>query len=355
MTDYPFVTLILPIRNESAFIESGLSAVLNQDYQGEMEILIADGMSTDNTRQIIQKVIALQPRRSIQILDNPGKIVPTGINLALRKAKGEVIIRVDGHTIIAPDYVRQCVDALRRSGADNVGGRMNAIGINAFGKALAIATSTPFGIGGGRFHYSNKEEWVDTVYMGAWHRRVFEQIGLFDEELTRDQDDEFNYRLRAAGGRILLSPKIRSEYSVRSSPSALWRQYFQYGFWKVRVLQKHPRQMSLRQFVPPVFVLGLLISALLALSSFFFPFFHQSSFFFLLSSFIPLLYLLANLFASVITAAKKGWNYLPLFPVIFTILHLSYGLGFLVGLVKFWNRWGDKTGKAPVRSSETAG
>ena len=195
---------------------------------------------------------------------------------------------------------------------------MNAIGINAFGKALAIATSTPFGIGGGRFHYSNKEEWVDTVYMGAWHRRVFEQIGLFDEELARDQDDEFNYRLRAAGGRILLSPKIRSEYSVRSSPSALWRQYFQYGFWKVRVLQKHPRQMSLRQFVPPAFVASLLISVLLC-------FLPSSLISYSLNpypfSFIPFFmilscYLIANLSASIIIAAKKVGS-------IFLCFHLS--------------------------------
>ena len=176
-------------------------AVLNQDYPADcMEILIADGMSTDNTRSLIHDFSALHPQLQIQILDNPGKIVPTGINIALREAKGEIIIRVDGHTIIAPDYVRQCVETLQRTHADNVGGRMNAIGSTPFGKAVALATSTPFGIGGGLFHYSDKEEWVDTVYMGAWHRaRIFEKIGLFDEELVRDQDDEFNYRLREAG------------------------------------------------------------------------------------------------------------------------------------------------------------
>jgi succinoglycan biosynthesis protein ExoA len=355
MTAYPFASLILPVRNESAFIVSGLNAILNQDYQGEVEILIADGMSTDNTRKIVNEFSLQHPGLKIQILDNPGKIVPTGINLALQQAKGEIIIRVDGHTKIAPDYVRQCVKTLQRTHADNVGGKMNATGSDPFGSVVALATSTPFGIGNGRFHYSDQEEWVDTVYMGAWPRRVFEKIGLFDEELVRDQDDEFNYRLREQGGRILLSPAIRSEYTVRSTPRALWHQYFQYGFWKVRVLQKHPRQMSLRQFVPPVFVLGLLVSALLALSSFFFPFFHPSSFFLLLSSFIPLLYLLANLFASLYTASRRGWDALPYLPLIFAILHLSYGLGLLVGLLKFWNRWGDKTGKVPVWPNETTG
>ena len=183
--------------------------------------------------------------------------MPTGLNLALAAAEGEIIVRVDGHTNIEADYVRWCVEALERTGATNVGGRMDAVGRGRFGEAVAAATSSPFGVGGARFHYSNTEEWADTVYMGAWPRWVFEEIGLFDEELVRDQDDEFNYRLREHGGRILLSPKIKSVYSNRSNPLALWKQYFQYGFWKVRVLQKHPKQMRPRQFAPPLFALCL--------------------------------------------------------------------------------------------------
>jgi hypothetical protein len=233
---------------------------------------------------------------------------------------------------------------------------MKAIGNNPFGKAVALATSTPFGVGGGRFHYSDEEEYVDTVYMGAWPLRVFEKIGLFDEELVRDQDDEFNYRLREQGGRILLSPNIRSEYAVRSAPSALWQQYFQYGYWKVRVLQKHPRQMSLRQFVPPAFVLALLFPILLFLLSFLglpSPVLSlPSSLLRPLSLMIPSIYLFANLGASFWTASKRGWRSLPLLPLIFAILHLSYGLGFLVGLVKFANRWSDKLGKVPAFFNE---
>ncbi|MEN4100807.1 MAG: glycosyltransferase [Anaerolineaceae bacterium] len=358
----PLVTLILPIRNESACIELSLGATLIQDYPASRtEILIVDGMSDDDTRQKMRALIdsSHSARPSIRILDNPGKIVPIGLNLALQQAKGEIIIRVDGHTRIAPDYVRQCVEALQRTDADNVGGKMNAVGKDFFSNAVALATSVPFGIGGGRFHYSDKEEWVDTVYMGAWPRRVFEKIGLFDEELVRDQDDEFNYRLRAAGGKILLSPKIISEYTVRASSSALWRQYFQYGFWKVRVLQKHPGQMSLRQFVPPAFVLSLIASILFALTSFLHPslivLLLPAPYFLLLSLFIPLSYLLANLTASLWTVITKDHTVhntpfskvytIFLLSVVFSILHLSYGLGFWAGLVKFWNRWADKTGR----------
>lgn len=336
-SNFPFVSIILPIRNEAATIERGLRAILAQDYQGEVEILIADGLSSDNTRALIQGFSDKFPQMKIRLLDNPGRIVPTGINLALRQIKGDIVIRVDGHTSIAPDYVRGCVESLQRTHADNVGGRMNAQGTNTFGKVVALATSTPFGIGGGRFHYSDQEEWVDTVYMGAWPRQVFEKIGLFDEELVRDQDDEFNYRLRASGGRILLNPKIKSEYMVRSTPRALWRQYFQYGYWKVRVLQKHPFQMRPRQFMPPTFVFGLFGSFILAFSPILRP----------LSLIVPVLYLLANISASAITSAQKGGGYMPLLPLIFAMLHLSYGLGFLVGLIKFANRWGDRRGKVP--------
>jgi cellulose synthase/poly-beta-1,6-N-acetylglucosamine synthase-like glycosyltransferase len=341
----PFITIIFPVRNESAYIEHGLRSVLYQDYPADrMEILIADGMSTDNTRKIVNDFAVSHPLQQIYLFDNPGKIVPTGMNIALRQAQGEIIIRVDGHTVIAPDYVRQCVEILQRTRADNVGGKMNAVGINPFGKAVALATSTQFGVGGGRFHYLDEEEWVDTVYMGAWPRSVFEKIGLLDEELVRDQDDEFNYRLREQGGRILLSPTICSEYSVRSTPRALWRQYYQYGLWKVRVLQKHSHQMSLRQFVPPVFVLMLLGSTLLALFSSLRP----------LSLVVPLVYLVSNLVASLWTALRRGWTALPFLPLIFIILHISYGLGFLIGLGKFANRWGDKHGKTPSFVSQDA-
>jgi cellulose synthase/poly-beta-1,6-N-acetylglucosamine synthase-like glycosyltransferase len=329
----------MPVQNEERFIRQSLRAVLAQDYpSNRMEVLVVDGLSSDRTYEIILQVIAEYPRENVRVLENQGRIVPTGLNLAIRQARGEIIVRVDGHTIVATDYSCQCVLALHRTGADNVGGRMATVSTTMFGQAVAMATSSPFGVGGARFHYSDKEEWTDTAYMGAWPRRVFDKIGVFDEELVRDQDDEFNYRLRAAGGKILLSPKIRSKYTVRSKPGTLWRQYYQYGYWKVRVLQKHPRQMSLRQFVPPAFVLALLVSLI---ASFAAPWGMW------LLGFVTGSYLLANAAASILTAVNKGWEYLPVLPLVFSILHLSYGTGFLVGLIKFANRWGDRRGKVP--------
>jgi glycosyltransferase involved in cell wall biosynthesis len=325
-----------------------------------MEILIADGMSTDNTQKIINDFSALHPQLKIQILDNPVLIVPTGLNLALRQAKCEIIIRVDGHCIIAPDYVRKCVEHIQRDGVDGVGGPMQSVGDTPLAKAIAIGMSSPFGVGNSAFRtLSGKTMLVDTVPFPAYTRQIIERAGLYDEELVRNQDDEYNYRIRELGGKILLADDVRSTYFSRGSWKGLWRQYYQYGFWKIRVLQKHPRQMSLRQFVPPIFVLGLFGSIFLALFLVSRPELALSevegSVLGLLSIIVPLLYLIVNLFASLYTAFRRGWKYLPLLPLTFAILHLSYGLGFLFGLIKFWNRWGDKTGKVPVWSSETIG
>lgn len=334
---FPLVTVIMPIRNEVDFIERSLGAILTQDYpHSRMEILISDGMSTDSTRAVIQDLATKHSDVSLKIIDNPGRIVPTGFNLALKQRKGEIVVRVDGHTIIASDYVSECVSALERTGADNAGGRMNALSQTTFGKAVALATSTPFGVGGARFHYSEDEEWVDTVYLGAWRSKVFNEIGGFDEEFMRNQDDEFNYRLRAHKGKILLSPRIKSDYYPRSSPKALWRQYFQYGFYKVRVMQKHARQMQPRHFAPMLLVAGLVVTALLAtlIPSTWFLFAGLAG-----------MYIAANLIASAITAFRNQPSYILIMPLVFVILHFSYGSGFAVGLVRFANRW-NQTKKA---------
>ena len=323
------VTVIMAVRNEVGFISRSLGAVLAQDYPHHLiEVIVADGLSTDGTQEAIRSLQVDHP--NLQLIDNCGKIVPTGLNAAIALARGEVIVRVDGHTLIAPDYVRQCVDALEHSGADNVGGRMVAIAEGWFGRVVALATSSPFGVGGARFHYSNDEEWVDTVYLGAWRTDLFRSVGLFDEEMVRNQDDEFNYRLRSKGGRILLSPRIKSSYYNRSTIRSLWRQYFQYGYWKVRVMQKHPTQMRRRQFAPPMLVAALLCFFFLM------PFSVVCTWAF---AFTASCYLLANVGVSIVIAAKGNWRRLPLLPVSFAVLHLAYGAGFLTGLIGHRKRW----------------
>jgi cellulose synthase/poly-beta-1,6-N-acetylglucosamine synthase-like glycosyltransferase len=325
--DLPVVSVILPIRNESAFLRRSLGAVLGQNYPaGKLEVIVVDGMSTDDTREVVRELMSSHPNLSMR--DNPSGIVPTAMNIGIRASRGTIIVRVDGHTVIDRDYARECVAAIQRTGADNVGGTMNAEGSGLVGEAIAVATTSPFGVGGSRFHYSTKEEWVDTVYMGAWPRSLFDRVGFFDEEMVRNQDDEFNFRIVDQGGKILLSPAIRSTYYPRDAVKSLWRQYFQYGFWKVRVMQKHPHRMRVHHIVPSLFVCSLSLTALFAQI--------WSGLAFL---FIGVLGLYA-VGATVATAIMKPRSRIFAFvPLVFAILHLGYGAGFLLGNLRFWNRW----------------
>ncbi len=332
----PLVTVIMPICNEAATIERSLGAILAQNYpRNKMQILIAVAESTDETLKIIERVKKGDNR--ISILENPEHIVSKGLNLALKQARGEFIIRVDGHTIIAPDYIQSCVDEWQRTKAENVGGRMNALGQNGFGQVVAVATSSVFGVGDARFHYSDKKGYVDSVYMGAWPRSIFSKLGGFDEELVRNQDDEFNYRICESKGKILLSPSITSLYFVRSSPSGLWKQYFQYGFWKVRVLQKHPRMVRLRHFVPSLFVLSIILSTIFSIVT------KNND----LLTILLLIYLIINLIFSLLLGIKTRITYPILLPLVFAILHVSYGTGTLSGCVHFAARWNDRSWKVP--------
>lgn len=333
----PLVSVIMPVRNEAVFIEQSLGAVLSQDYpRDRLEILISDGMSTDETRALIKACSQKHPDIRLVVLENRGQIVSTGFNAALAQARGEVIIRVDGHTLIEPDYVRQCMAALSRSGADNVGGPMKARSDNPFGRAVALATSSPFGVGGARFHYSDREEWVDTVYLGAWPRRTFERVGTFDEEMVRNQDDEFNYRLASLGGKILLTPQIKSHYYNRPTMASLWRQYFEYGYWKVRVMQKHLTQMRPRHFAPALFISILLATLLISVAF---------SWALYLALALATTYLFAVVTASILSVRRGRFESLSLLPIAFGILHFAYGSGFLIGLVRFWNRWRGRSGR----------
>lgn len=330
----PLVTVIMPIRNEADYIDRSLGAVLAQDYPSHLiEVVVVDGASTDQTMDILQDYQAKHP--NIKLINNPKKIVPSSLNLALGQAKGDVLIRVDGHCEIAPDYVRKCVRRLRQSRVDCVGGPIDTIGEPGISQTIALAMSSPFGVGGSPFRtIKDRSMFVDSVAFPAYTRQAVEKVGLFDEELVRNQDDEYNYRLRKLGGRVLLSPEIHSRYYSRSSPGLLWHQYFQYGYWKVRVMQKHPKQMALRQFIPPIFVMMLLVSCLLAA----FP-----SYGWIFLAAIVFAYTAANLATSFWTASQSAWRHVFFLPIVFGILHISYGSGFLLGLLKFAPYWRKET------------
>ena len=318
----PSISLLVPVYNEGNHIKYCMDAIIVQDYPQELiEIIVADGMSSDNTREIIKDFQQKNP--NIIFLDNPGRIVPTGMNVALRQAKGDIIIRVDGHCVIEHDYVSKCVEHLVNDSVDGVGGPMETIGVTPLSQTIALAMSSSFGVGNSAFRtITGKTMLVDTIPFPAYTRSIIQIAGLYDEELVRNQDDEYNYRIRELGGKLLLAKDVRSKYYSRGSLIRLWKQYFQYGFYKVRVLQKHPRQMSLRQFVPPFFVLSLLIAIMLALAV---------KWGWMVLAVLAGSYTISNLSASIWTGAKKGWQHVWLLPFVFTTIHTSYGTGFQIG------------------------
>ena len=312
------ISVIVPCRNERLHIDALLDSLLAQKTHGlNWEALIADGMSSDGTRDRVLDYSARDSR--IHFVENPGLNAASGLNEAIRKSAGEIVIRMDVHTTYADDYLAQCVSTLEYSGADNVGGPWRARGDSYIQRAIAATFQSRFSAGGAPSHDPNFEGYVDSVYLGCWRRETFDRIGLFDTALARNQDDEWNFRLTLAGGRVWQSPHIRSWYNVRPSLRALAKQYFDYGFWKVAVIRKHGRPASWRHLVPGVFL--LLNIVLLATEPHIAPL-------------IDVPYLALSLLFSIQAADRSGWELLPALPIVFAVYHFAYGLGFLWGCVR---------------------
>ncbi len=321
----------MPVRNEAAYLKRSLGSVLAQDYPADrLEVLLVDGASEDDTVALIQSFQARDPR--IQLLHNPRRIVPISLNLAHRIARGAVILRVDGHCEIQPDYARQAVSLLAESGAAGVGGPWQTIGAGPIARGIALAMSSPFGVGNVAFrvHSHAQPQPVDTVPFPAYSRATLERYGGYDEELVRNQDDEYNYRIRKGGGQLLLNPAMPVRYYSRNTFGHLFRQYSQYGYWKVRVLQKHPAQMQWRQFIPPLFVASVLV---LSAASFIVPAAR------LAFTGIVSLYALFISLGAIMQVPQAGGRTALYSLMACAVLHSSYGLGFLVGLVRFAGRW----------------
>jgi len=339
MQNLPLVSVIIPMRNEAAHIAYCIDSVLAQDYPADrLELIVVDGDSNDNSAEVLRAY-----GERLRVLSNPSRIVPTAMNIGIRAARGDVIARVDAHTVLAPDYIRVGVETLARTAADNVGGPMRTVGGGRWGDAIALAMSSRFGIGA-YFHFASDDREVDTVYMGMYPRAVFERIGLFDEELVRNQDDELNYRLRKEGGRIFLTTRMRSRYQNRQSLKTLARQFFQYGWWKVRVLQKHPAQMSPRHFVPPAFVISLAVTIAMT------PWLAAAGWLFCATTSMYAL-LLAGWALSI--ARRHGWG--EFFPLVtaFATMHFSWGAGFATGAVRFAHRWWSREPQPPRLRANT--
>lgn len=327
-TSTPIATIIVPCRNERKHIDEFLRGLLAQEpirgEESDWEAIVADGLSDDGTRERIDEVSLSDSR--LRRIDNPAKTVSTGLNLAIGAARGSVIIRMDVHTEYASDYVKQCVLTLEATGAANVGGPARTKAEGYWQRANASAYHSPFSVGGARFHNVDYEGPLDTVVYGCWLKSTLEQVGGFDEELVRNQDDELNFRLTQAGLTLWQTPKIQSWYHPRASISALFQQYKQYGYWKVRVIQKHRRPASLRHLGPSIFVLG---GGLGWLACLVWPILW------LVYGGAWTLYFILSALFSLKAASRDGWDLLPVLPLMFLTYHISYGWGFLLGLIDF--------------------
>ena len=325
MTASPTVSVVIPCRNEQNAIESCLRSMLAQDPPaGGFEIIVADGMSDDGTRAILERMAREDGR--VRVVDNPERVTPCGMNAGIAAASGRYIAIAGAHCRYASDYLRQSVRVLEETGADNAGGPVICQSKSLLQKAIAAAHHSPFSVGGARWHRTDYDGPADTVFGGLYRREVFDRIGMFDTALVRNQDDEFNLRLIRGGGKIWQSPLIKSWYYPRNSLRALFHQYFQFGYWKVRVIQKHRIPASIRHVVPAAFALAGILLPLLALI---WPLAG------LAWLGLVTIYFVCSALASLSVARHEGWALLPLMPPVFACYHFGYALGFLDGIVDF--------------------
>ncbi len=333
MSTLPFVTIAMPCLNEERYIEFCLRSVMAQDYpKARMEILVADGMSIDATREIIGRLSHEDGR--IRMIDNPDKIQAAGMNRMIRASKGDVIVRMDVHCEYAQDYVSRCIEALEKSGADNAGGAQRARARTLFQKALCAALDSPLGVGGARYRSVDNEGFVDTVFLGAFRRTVFVRIGMYDAKAITNEDAELNQRIIEAGGKVYQSKDVVAHYYPRASFAALAKQYYKYGKGRARTLLKHRKFLSLRPAIPFVGLLGS--TGLLATS-------HLQP----LTPFAFGGYAIATLAEAIRVGRKAGALAVPIVWGIFPVLHVSHGTGFAVGLVEYaikrdWPREAEK-------------
>jgi succinoglycan biosynthesis protein ExoA len=329
------VSIIAPMLNEVEHVDEFAADIAAQDFEGELEVFVADGGSVDGSRE---RLLELMNERQIRfsLIDNPRRFVASGLNACIRRATGELIVRLDCHSRYPPDYVRRCVEAAEATGAWNVGGIYHPQGKTWTERAVACALTSPFGGVNWTRQAATRGE-VDTVYLGAFRPVAFEKAGLYDESLVRNQDDELNLRIRLAGGTIVLDPAIRPTYRPRGSLRAVWRQYREYGYWKVAVMRKHRRLSGLRSLVPAIFVLNVAVLVPLATLS-------RTARFLLVTELG--LYAFASLAFAASAVQRRGEpaSLTPNVAAAFPCFHFGYGVGMVAGALGSFRRGGAARG-----------
>jgi glycosyltransferase involved in cell wall biosynthesis len=319
----PSISVVIPVYNEERHIEECLDSVLAQDYPADRyEVIVADGGSDDQTRDIVERIATRHP--NVRLIDNPGRLQAAGLNRAILASHGAVIARQDGHAEWAPNHLRRSVELLQATGADNVGGLQEAVGDGPSGRAISRAMSSPFGVGGARFRYSREEQEMPTVFLGTFRRTAFERVGLFDEAYPPHEDYELNERIRSTGGRIVFSPDLRTRYHVRDGLAALARQYYRYGRGKVRVARARPGVIRPYHLAAPALVAAIPVMAAMVVTG--------------RGRRVALAgvtsYAAANLVATVMAGKGEPLEVRRRIPGTFLVMHVAWGVGFWVGVLE---------------------
>ena len=319
----PAVSVIIPVLNEERFLKQSVQALLNQNYSGQFEIILALGPSKDQTNFIAQE---LAQDQRIKLVENPSGRTASALNNAIKNSNFDIIVRLDGHAIVDSSYIKNAVKTLLESGADNVGGLMKAEGTNAFEKSVAAAMTSKFGVGNAPFHVGGKSGEVDTVYLGTFRKSALERVGYFDESFIRAQDWEMNYRIRKTGGKIWFNPDLVVSYRPRKNILQLAKQYFEYGQWRKQVTKTYPETVSMRYLAPPVTVSGLIAGFVMVLFSKILDISWLQ-----IGWLAPLVYLTVILLAFLSIGSKIGLLSRLYLLLVLPTMHLSWGVGFLKG------------------------
>lgn len=312
---WPHVSVIMPVRDEAGTLEDAVAAVLGQDYAGEIELVVALAPSSDGTTDLLGRIADNDCR--VRVIGNPAGSTPAGLNAAIAASRGSIVVRVDGHSLLRPDYVRRAVSTLYETGADNVGGVQRAVGATPMQRAIAAAMTSRFGVGDAAFHFGGSAGPTDTVYLGVFRRDALERVGGFDESLVRNQDYELNWRIRASGGVVWFDPQLEVTYRPRQTLRALAKQYHDYGRWKRVVVERDPASVRWRQLVPPLTLIANAVALLLSPKD---PRLLLT----------PAVYVLGAVAAAA--TARESWSIRLRLPAVFAVMHHAWGAGFLRGV-----------------------
>ncbi|MCB1281455.1 MAG: glycosyltransferase family 2 protein [Salinibacterium sp.] len=331
-TSVPGVSFVIPVLNEVDYIEKAIATVLGQDYPGDKELVLALAPSTDGTTELVERLAKKDPR--IRTVNNPGADIPAGLNLAIRASTNPIVVRVDAHSELEPGYTAAAVATLQRTGAANVGGVMFARGVTPFQSSVARAYNSPFGLGGARYHGGAKEGPAESAYLGVFRREALEKAGLFDETIRRGEDWELNLRIRWGGGVVWFDPELKVTYWPRENWAKLARQFFATGVWRAELVRRIKGRNPWRFYAPPLLVLALIASVVVGVLQLTGVLHGRLGLAASVVYLAPILYLALVIWVALTQDAVKPWRDRWLFLIVLPTMHISWGTGFLLGLIR---------------------